>query len=258
MIDGHIHIERGSYSLEWINEFVKIALEQGLTEIHLLEHSHRFREFAGAYKSVSNFNDYQRSWLDSKMILSLCNYKAFIVEMKQVKFPIDVKFGLEVCYLEETENEIRKTISDFNWDFLTGSVHWIDGWGFDHKKDFWENRNVESLYKRYYEIMENLIKSKLFNTVAHPDSIKCFGYYSKYDLNPAYTRIADLLNDYGMSAEQSAGLHINYGCEQLGMNPRMLGIFRRKRVHLITASDAHCPADVGRCIRMMEKVVNNS
>ena len=35
MIDGHIHIERGIYSIDWINEFVKYALERGLSEIFM-------------------------------------------------------------------------------------------------------------------------------------------------------------------------------------------------------------------------------
>lgn len=34
VIDGHIHIERGPYTLDWINEFVKRAQETGVDEIH--------------------------------------------------------------------------------------------------------------------------------------------------------------------------------------------------------------------------------
>ena len=36
MIDGHIHIERGPYTLEWIRKFVDKAVETGLDEIRLL------------------------------------------------------------------------------------------------------------------------------------------------------------------------------------------------------------------------------
>jgi hypothetical protein len=27
MIDGHVHIERGDYSISWINEFIKYTLQ---------------------------------------------------------------------------------------------------------------------------------------------------------------------------------------------------------------------------------------
>lgn len=33
MVDGHIHIERGEYTLEWVNQFVNKAVEKQLDEI---------------------------------------------------------------------------------------------------------------------------------------------------------------------------------------------------------------------------------
>lgn len=251
MVDGHIHIERGNYTQYWINEFVKAALERRISEIHLLEHSHRFREFTQVYETIRNYNEYQKDWLKRKMVSSLDTYKAFILEMRQIEFPVKVKFGLEVCYIEENESIIKDIISGFDWDFITGSVHWIDGWGFDHKKEFWEGKETDKEYKRYYEIMESLIKSRLFDIVAHPDSIKCFGNIPAYDLSQTYVRIADLLNKYGMYAEQSVGLRINYGFHELGMNKKMLDIFNSRGVRIITVSDAHRPEDVGRFIKEM-------
>ena len=150
------------------------------------------------------------------------------------------------------EEIVKHVLSGYDWDFVTGSVHWIDGFGFDHKKEFWEGKDINQQYIRYYEIMKNLIKSDLFTTVAHPDSIKCFGYNPSIDLAEAYMDIADLLVRHHMSAEMSAGLHNNYGCEELGMNPQMLSIFKNAGVELLTVSDAHRPEDVGRCIKEME------
>lgn len=248
MIDGHIHIEGGNYTIDSINEFVKYAYERGISEIYLLEHSHRFKEFNNIYKEIASYNEYQKSWLNRKMKLSLNQYKNLIIEARKSKFPIKIKFGLEVCYVEGTESIVKRAIDDFDWDFITGSVHWIDGWGFDHKKEFWEGKDVNKLYKRYYEIMKNLIKSGLFNTVAHPDSIKCFEYYPSYDLTQTYEEIADLLNKYNMYAEQSAGLYLNYGHQELGMNKKMYEIFKKKNVKIYTASDAHRPEDVGKYI----------
>ena len=43
MIDGHIHIERGDYTLEWIQKFVDRAVAMGLDEIRLLEHNYMFK-----------------------------------------------------------------------------------------------------------------------------------------------------------------------------------------------------------------------
>lgn len=66
MRDVHIHIERGNYTKEWIDRFVEQAMNMGLEEIYLLEHSHRFKEFAPMYSSVCKFSEYQQSWYKSK------------------------------------------------------------------------------------------------------------------------------------------------------------------------------------------------
>lgn len=249
LIDAHVHIEKGSYTVEWVNEFVRAAIGRGLTAIHLLEHSHRFREFSGIYEDVVKHDDYQKNWLDRKMKLSLDDYKDFVSDMRKREFPVKIRFGLEVCYVEGKEQITKEALDDFDWDFVTGSVHWIDGWGFDHKKKDWSGIDVDRAYGRYYGIMKNLVKSDLFDTVAHPDSIKCFGYNASFDLRETYREIADLLNEFGMSAEQNSGLHYRYGHEDLGMNEAMYGVFKERKVRICTASDAHKPEDTGKYIK---------
>ena len=73
-----------------------------------------------------------------------------------------------------------------------------------------------------------LVKSGLFSGVAHPDSIKCFHHYPTQDLTDTYRLLADELKAHDMYAEQSGGLALNYGFEELGMNPTMLHIFKSK------------------------------
>lgn len=62
MVDGHIHIERGEYTLEWIGQFVNKALEHNIDEIWLLEHCYRFREFVPMYDSVCSYSEYIDEW----------------------------------------------------------------------------------------------------------------------------------------------------------------------------------------------------
>ena len=259
MIDCHIHLERGPYTIEWLNRFIHKATDCGLDEIYLLEHSHRFTEFVPMYEPVCSYSEYQKEWFqrNNNGNLSIKSYTDFIQEAKQIPFPIKVKFGLEVCYFEEYEQFIRDVINCYPFDFATGSVHWIDGFGFDHKRELWCNINVDKAYQRYYEIMEKLIESNLFTGVAHPDSIKAFGYKPSYDLRNTYIKLADLLGKNHMYAEQSGGLYLNYSkdCE-LGMNQTMLRVFLEKGVTVLTASDAHSPMDVGSNIIELQSIIN--
>jgi histidinol-phosphatase (PHP family) len=255
VIDGHVHIERGPYDIEWIKQFVCKASERGIYTLHLLEHSHRFFEFSELYQDVVKCNDYQRNWLSNKMQTSLEDYKNLIKQVREYQWPINLKFGLEICYIEGKEKLIEEISDSFSWDFLTGSVHWIDGWGFDHKSEFWQGRDSEELFQRYYSIMMSLVKSNLFDILAHPDSIKCFGHSCDTDMKDIYRELSQSLKHSNMQVEQSAGLFLNYKHKEMGMNKQLLSTLKEYDVNIITASDAHRPEDTGAYITEMQQLI---
>lgn len=258
MIDGHVHLEQGMYCKEWIDKFIQVALTRGVSEVLFLEHSHRFTELKPIYCSIANHNlygDMQKKWLDRKSQISINEYKSFIEEMRKFEFPIVVKFGLEVCYFPDKNEEIKTILSDFEWDFLTGAIHWIDGWGFDHPKTraTWESQNTNAVYLRYYNIMKELISSNIFDIVAYPDSIKCFNYFPTIDLGKVYDEIIIAAKENGKIAfEQSAGLSNNYNHKEIGLNYKFLTKLKNNKIPLITASDAHRPEDTGKGIKEIE------
>jgi histidinol-phosphatase (PHP family) len=207
------------------------------------------------YRPITDYNEYQKDWLNRKMTASLDRYIRFIDKMKGYEFPIDVKFGLEVCYIPETQSFLENILKQYLWGFVTGSVHYIDNWGFDHKTEFWEGIDVDWAYQRYYQIMLNLIHSGLFTGLAHPDSIKCFGYFPAYDLTEIYQDLAKALNQEDMYAEQSGGLALNYGFKELGLNPKLLRVFKENSVRIRTASDAHKSEHTGVNIRELQELL---
>ncbi len=261
MLDAHVHIERGPYTREWIFRFIEAAQNAHIDTLHLLEHSSRFYEFWDTYTTVcahSQCGAYQTAWLTKKCSQHLADYQRLIEQIKQENLPLEVKFGLEVCYFPEHEQTIRQIVSAFPWDFLTGSIHWIDGWGFDHieQQDTWQDKDVDQVYRDYYRLLTRLADARLFNIVAHPDSIKCFDYYPNADLTKEYHEFARALKRSGMAAEQSGGLFLNYNYSKPGMNPSLLKIIQAEGVPIVTASDAHRPEDVGKnipeCMRLLE------
>ena len=58
-----------------------------------------------------------------------------------------------------------------------------------------------------------------------------------------------------MYAEQSSGSFRRTGAE-LGMNTDMLKIMKNHDVKILTASDAHCPEDVGSYIYELERLAD--
>lgn len=263
MKDVHVHFLHGKptgYNINYFEEYIKAAQDAGLDEMYLLEHTYQFKEFERVYEPIKAYNDFQYNWLVKKMRGSINDYISFIKMVKDIKYPVKVKFGLEVCFIPETADTLADILKKYDFDFLTGSVHWIDGWGFDQReqKEVWKTKSIDKVYTRYYEIMFQLCESGLFNGLAHPDSIKCFGYIPNIDLTEYYNKLAIMLNRHNMYAENNGGLKLNHNPDlELGLNLELLSILRKYHVQIETASDAHKQHDVGSYILELENMLKN-
>lgn len=257
MIDGHMHLEYGPLTKEYVMEFVEQAQVMGLTKIQILDHTHRFKEFNPIYKELKENNHYQKEWLDKKELLSLTQYHHLIEEIKAMNLPIEVSFGLEVCYVPKHKEFLKDILNQYPYDFLIGSIHSIDGILYDmpfSKELLWDKFDVNHIYKRYYELVFDLIESDLFTQLGHPDTIKMNHYYPDYNLVPTYQKLAKLLVQHNVKAENNTGCHYRYNHEDIGLSNELLKILKENKVQMITASDAHYPQHVGKFIKEINDI----
>ncbi len=257
MLDCHIHIERGEYTTDWINQFVQTAKEKGLDEIWLLEHCYRFREFVPMYDDVCAYSDYIDKWFRKKAgELDLSDYLRLVEKIRHRDAGISIKFGLEICYFKEFEDFVYQNTKDSGLDFLVGSVHFIGSFAYDHKAEHWDGVDVDSAYRRYFETSIDLANSGVYSGIAHPDCIKLFGHMSSFSLDEYYDRLAFALAENGMYAEQSSGAHRRCPeTAELGMADGLIKSLKSHNVRIQTASDAHCPEDVGLYIVELERIL---
>lgn len=255
MIDGHIHIERGPYTLEWIKRFADKAVEMRLDEIWLLEHCYRFEEFVPMYGSVCAFSAYIDAWFHRQAgVLKLGDYLALIDRVRRERFPVKIRFGLEICYFRAFEDFTAKLTRDRGFDFLLGSVHFVDDFAFDHRAEHWDGVDVDAIYHRYFEDSVSLAQSGIFDGIGHPDAIKLFGHRPSFPLTEYYERLAGALADGDMYADENSGAHRRCpDTAPLGMEDELIGILKKHGVRIVTSSDAHCPEDVGYKIEEMER-----
>lgn len=249
--DGHIHLENGPLSVDYAMRFVEAAINVNMQEIQILDHTHRFLEFAPMYEHLKLASPKQREWLEKKKLEPLSTFDQLIHDMKQKNLPITVRWGLEVCYDPTQKAFIKNVLSQHNYDFVIGSIHSIDGKLYDmpfSKQILWDVEDVDHIYKRYYEIMEDMIASDLFTQIGHPDQLKLFHNEPMYDLTPTYHRIAKLAKEHDVYMENNTGIHYRYGHEDVGTNPLFLNILKQYGVKIMTASDAHVSEHVGQCI----------
>jgi len=259
MIDGHIHIERGEYTLDWINQFVNRAVEMQLYEIRLLEHCYRFEEFVPMYDSVCAYSEYVDAWFHRQAgVRKLEEYLDLIKQVRNESFPVEIKFGLEICYFKEFEDFTAELTKNKGFDFLLGSIHFVDDFAFDHKAEHWTGMDIDKIYYRYFEDSVSLAKSKLFDGIGHPDAIKLFGHKPSYSLTEYYESLAKELSNSGMYADQNSGAARRCpDTASLGMDAELLRILKKYDVQIITSSDAHCPEDVGYKIAELNNRVAN-
>ena len=253
MKDLHIHIERGEYKREWIEKFINKAAETDISEINLLEHSIRIREFHPCFKEACDYSLYQKRWFNLKreQAHSLSEYLKLIDDIKSLNYPVKVNFGIEVCWFEQHAELIKTILDKANFDYVLGSVHWIDNWTFNQRKYQWLGKDVNHLYKRYYEMSETLIESGLFNIIAHPDLIRCHSIYPTYSLVDTYYEICK------KAKENSVAIEMNTS-KSFGLNDEFLSISKDCNVVFSVGSDAHRPEDVGRGVNEVYKALKGA
>ena len=253
LVDGHVHLEHGPLTKEYVLRFIEEAKKKGLDEIDILDHSHRFREFRSCYEHLRVYPQ-QNEWLNrpSKFADHLDDYDLLIREVRQMELPLRVRFGLEVCYTEGTEEKLKEILKDRHYDFLTGSVHSVGDILYDmpFSKELLKQRySEEETCRLYYERLTACARSGLFDRIGHPDQIKVTIPTGTCDLAIEYERLAEALKECGVIAENNSGCHWRYGQKDIGNSDELLKTFRKHHVKMIAASDAHDPENAGSFIR---------
>ena len=151
MIDGHTHLENGPLTPDYCMEFIEAAVAKGIDTLHILDHTHRFIEFAPMYEPSKKADPRQKAWFEKKQLEPLQTYFDLIAEMKSKQLPIEVKFGLEVCYAPRDKAFLKDLLQQYPYDFLIGSIHSIDGLLYDmeafSREILWDKYDTNAIYQ---------------------------------------------------------------------------------------------------------------
>ncbi|MDD2430198.1 MAG: histidinol-phosphatase [Firmicutes bacterium] len=236
LVDYHMHLENGPKTLDYVEQFLKVAKRRGISEIGFSEHCYRFKE---ARHLLDN------AWARERNVDSLKEYLELLNRAKQKGWPI--KIGIEVDYLPEAEGRIREFLKEYEFDYVFGSVHWLDDFGFDLKENLsvWEQSDVTQVWKDYFETLLKAAESGLFDSLPHPDLIKIYNFYPKEDLNSFIAEIFREIAKTGVALEAStAGWRKPIG--EMYPSTDILELIKVHNIPITLASDAHFPEDVGK------------
>jgi histidinol-phosphatase (PHP family) len=256
VLDYHLHLwEHGSRpleaTLEQVAAYCERAQAEGVTQLALTEHLHRFRQAEEVLKGW--WNDDPNPELASTMAqvwsgdqgADLDRYVEIALAAKAEGLP--VVLGLEVDYYAGRMDDVAALLGGYPFDVLLGSVHWIGSWGFDNWgvprfDEEWDHRQVETVWDEYTRCLEELAATATCDVLAHPDLCKVTGRVPAIP-DEFYDRMAEAAAASGMAAEvSSAGWRKPIG--EAYPAPPLLRRFHERGVPITTASDAHRLSDV--------------
>ncbi len=234
-VDYHIHTRLCGHAEGELEEYVAAAQQKGLREIGFADHIPMYF-----------LPPAERDPAIAMPAEELPLYARMVRDVQEKTAPYPVKFGLEADYAPGLEKELAAILRDYEFDFVLGSVHFLDGWGFDNPKylagyDRWDR---DELYDRYFELLGRAAASGLFDIIAHPDLIKKFGYRPAGDITRLYEETVKTIAAAGICVEvNTAGLRAPV--REIYPQARFLELCCRYRVPVSLGSDAHRPDQVG-------------
>jgi len=225
----HNHTTKCHHATGSIDEYIQRAIELGID-------IYGFSEHAPIPSQLDK--DYRLSFEEMK------EYEEEILLYKRVyQDDIKILLGYEVDYLK---GYMDSRVLNAKVDYLIGSVHFLDRWGFDNPEYIgeWENRDINDIWQEYFDAIEAMAKSGYFDIVGHLDLIKIFKYMPKKDIRIIAKNALKAIKKSGMTIElNSAGLR--KPIKEIYPSKKLLEVAYELDIPITFSSDAHSIEQVG-------------
>lgn len=232
MIDYHIHTKLCGHATGEMDQYVERAIEIGLPEIGFNDHL--------------PFLDVERAVLAMKLS-ELPQYVQSVERLRQ-KYPyIIIRLGIEVDYFPQLESQIADLLAQHPFDYVYGSVHFLDDWSFDSPLALpqWNLADVDQVYEQYIGLLHQAARSGLFDILSHLDLVKIYGFRPGRDMLPQWESLLKTVREKGLAIEiNTSGLRKPVG--EIYPAEEIVELISRYGIPIVFGSDAHRPKDVGR------------
>lgn len=156
---------------------------------------------------------------------------------------IRVRLGAEVDYIPGKEDEIVDLIRSAPFDYIIGSVHFVDDWNFDTDIAPYDQLDIDKFYRQYFRLLQQSAQSGLFDIIGHCDLAKKFGYYPSFPLEELYNKTAKVFRDANVVVELNTSGRIK-PCNEFYPSANFLQSLVKHKVPLTLGSDAHVEQNV--------------
>jgi len=243
--DYHMHTPRCHHAIGSIREYAAVAVQLGMKEIGMSDHSPMPNGFDAAWRMD---HDELPNYLDE-------------LEQAREQFAgrLTIRRGLEADFHPGSEAYVAEMIASHSWDYIIGSVHYLGDWGFDNPDnlDEWNGKDIDGAYCDYFETVAASARTGMFDIIGHPDLIKKFGHRptpGSRRVEEAMETMLRAVKESGAALEiSSAGLRKPVG--EVYPHGGMIARAAELGVPFAYGSDAHAPGEVGHamdsCLAML-------
>ena len=244
-------MDQGCFHQEWLGHYFELGKQRGIERFGIVDHGYRFTEFRAYYEKHMIIDDtplgkLQRYWLDRVCMGSIEPYLDAVRKAQAAGHPVSL--GLEADYFPGGEEELGELLGRYTFDYVIGSVHFLDGWGFDNPEtqELFLQKDLIALYRQLFDTVKGAAASGLFDMIAHLDNLKVFNYRpAEQQLLPMYEDVAQALKMADVATEVNTGLAYRYPVKEACPSPAFLQVLSKHGVPITLSSDSHYPDDIG-------------
>ena len=226
-IDLHNHTSRCNHAEGTVEEYIIRAIELGIDIYGFSEHA------------PMDFDSYYRLGFDEMQ-----EYTDDVLKLKErYKNEIEILLGYEVDYLK---GHMDKRVLTSKVDYLIGSVHFLDKWGFDNPEFIggWKTRNIDDIWQEYFDAIEAMAKTKYFDIVGHFDLIKVFKFMPTKDIRVLAKKALQAIKKSEMVIELN-GAGLRKPIKEIYPSQMLLEVAYEMNIPITFSSDAHAVEQVG-------------
>ncbi len=195
LFDDHVHSSAGSADARMsVHALCATAVARGLRGVCITDHLDFDR-------SLPEYGFYHYDWVLREIELAR---KAFAGQL-------EIRMGLEVDCAAEYLVEMRSVLLRYPVDFLLGAIHYDQGVHFTRVEPAARRFTADELsgiYRRYFAALRAVIRSGLFDSLAHLDYPGKLGFRTA-DGAPAPGYTDELEETLALAVEYGVGIEIN-------------------------------------------------
>ena len=226
-IDLHNHTTLCNHAEGNLSSYIEAAIAQGIDKYGVSDHAPM---------------DFDQNYRMSFEQMSL--YQDMVKEV-QIKYQnkIDILFAYEVDYLP---GHMDKRVLDADVDYLIGSAHFIDKWGFDNPEFIgkYDGADIDTIWQDYFDLIRDMAQTGYFDIAGHLDLIKVFKFMPKGSIVSIAEEALQAIKKADMVLELNVAGY-RKPCAEPYPSKALLQRAFELDIPITFSSDAHKPEQVG-------------